>query len=114
VTADQVVAWNLAWYRRAAGMTQRELEEELGWKPGRASEAERSWDSGRTREFNAQLLADLATILGIPVAGLFNPDVRAELAGRLLARAEQLREAAADFAQVAAAVAPPAGEEDGR
>jgi transcriptional regulator with XRE-family HTH domain len=72
-TLDQVVAWNIAWYRRAADMTQQELGRELGWPKNRVSEAERSWDGKRTREFNAQLLADLATALGVPLLALFLP-----------------------------------------
>jgi transcriptional regulator with XRE-family HTH domain len=73
VTLDQVVAWNIAWYRRAAGMKQARLAEHLGWPENRVSEAERAWHGKRTREFNAQLLADLARALGIPLIALLLP-----------------------------------------
>jgi transcriptional regulator with XRE-family HTH domain len=73
ITVNQVVAWNIAWYRRAAGMRQRDLASRLGWPQNRVSEAERSWDGKRTREFDAQLLAELAVALGVPLIALFLP-----------------------------------------
>ena len=73
VTINQVVAWNIAWYRRAAGMTQQQVADLLGWPHNKVSEAERSWDGKRTREFDAQMLADLAAVFGIPVVAFFLP-----------------------------------------
>jgi transcriptional regulator with XRE-family HTH domain len=73
VTVNQVVAWNIAWYRRAAKLSQRQLGERLGRSHAWVSEAERSWDGNRTREFDAQLLTELAGALGIQIAGLFLP-----------------------------------------
>jgi transcriptional regulator with XRE-family HTH domain len=73
VTMNQIVAWNLGYYRREAKMTQQEVAEPLGWTARAVSEAERSWESGRTREFDAQLLADLAIIFGVPVVAFFLP-----------------------------------------
>jgi transcriptional regulator with XRE-family HTH domain len=73
VTMNQIVAWNMAWYRREAGMTQQQVGDHLGWTARAVSEAERSWDSGRTREFDAQLLADLAAIFEVPVIAFFLP-----------------------------------------
>jgi transcriptional regulator with XRE-family HTH domain len=73
VTVNQIVAWNIAWYRHEAGMTQRDLAELLGWPQHRISEAERSWDGKRTREFDAQLIADLAMVFGIPIVAFFLP-----------------------------------------
>ncbi len=73
VTVNQVVAWNLAHYRQAAGWTQRQLAAALGWSEGKVSDAERSWHSGKTREFNAQELAVIAVALGIPVMALLLP-----------------------------------------
>lgn len=74
ITLNQIVAWNLAWYRRRAGLTQVQLQERLGWT-GRTSvsEAERSWDGKRVREFDAQALAVIARALGIPLLALFLP-----------------------------------------
>jgi transcriptional regulator with XRE-family HTH domain len=73
VTANQVVAWNLARYRRAAGWTQGQLGAAIGWTEDKVSDAERSWHSGRTREFDAQALTVIAVALGIPVVGLLLP-----------------------------------------
>jgi transcriptional regulator with XRE-family HTH domain len=73
VTVNQVVAWNMAYYRRAAGMKQQDVADRLGWTARTVSEAERSWDSQRTREFDAQLLADLAAVFGVPVMAFFLP-----------------------------------------
>ena len=75
VTINQVVAWNIAWYRKQAGMTQQQVADLLGWPHNKVSEAERSWDGKRTREFDAQLLADLAAVFGVPVAALFLPPI---------------------------------------
>jgi len=72
VTANQVVAWNLARYRRA-GWTQGEFGAAIGWSEDKVSDAERSWHSGRTREFDAQTLTVMAVALGIPVVGLLLP-----------------------------------------
>jgi transcriptional regulator with XRE-family HTH domain len=73
VTVNQIVAWNIAWYRREADLKQRELAGRLGWPQHRVSEAERSWDGDRTREFDAQLLTELAAALGVPLLALFLP-----------------------------------------
>lgn len=73
ITANQVVAWNLSRYRRAAHWTQGQLAAKLGWTEGQVSDAERSWHSGRTREFDAQALTVIAVALGVPVVGLLLP-----------------------------------------
>lgn len=73
VTANQVVAWNLLHFRKAAGHTQEELGEMLGWSPAVVSAAERSWDGRRVRQFTADDLAAIAAALGIPVPALFLP-----------------------------------------
>jgi transcriptional regulator with XRE-family HTH domain len=77
VTVNQVVAWNIGWYRRQAGLTQLQVAEQLGWPQNKVSEAERSWDGKRTREFDAQLLADLAAVFGVPVVAFFLPPLDA-------------------------------------
>ncbi len=73
VTPDQVAAWNVAYWRKKAGLTQRELGERIGWTHTAVSEAEKTWDSGRTREFNAPLLLALAAALGVPLTALLLP-----------------------------------------
>lgn len=73
VTVNQVVAWNLAWLRRAAGLTQEQLGERIGWTGAQVSEAERSWNGKRTREFDAQALTVIALGLGVPLPALFLP-----------------------------------------
>jgi transcriptional regulator with XRE-family HTH domain len=73
VTVNQVAAWNIARFRRAASLTQEQLGARIGWSGASVSEAERSWDGKRTREFDAQSLTVLALALGIPVIGLFLP-----------------------------------------
>ena len=73
VTVNQVVAWNMAWWRKRAGLTQAQLGEKIGWTNTAVSEAERSWDSGRTREFDAHLMLCVAAALGIPMTALLLP-----------------------------------------
>jgi transcriptional regulator with XRE-family HTH domain len=75
VTANQVVAWNIAWLRREAGMTQQDLAGLLGWPQNKVSEAERSWNGKRTREFDAETVVALAVALGVPVNAFFLPPV---------------------------------------
>lgn len=73
ITLNQVIAWNMALYRRIAGLTQAELGERLGWPHHKVSEAERSWDGKRTREFDAQTLGGIALALGVPLVALLLP-----------------------------------------
>lgn len=73
ITVNQAVAWNLAWLRQVAGLTQEELGERIGWTNNQVSEAERSWNGKRTREFDAQELAVIALGLGVPLSALFLP-----------------------------------------
>ena len=73
-TVDQIVAWNIAWYRKAAGLTQERLGELLGGRSERNISAdERSWDGGHTREFKAQDIAALSAAFGIPIGAFFLP-----------------------------------------
>lgn len=74
ITVNQVVAWNLARCRRAAGLTQEQLGARAGWSGESVSQAERSFQPGsRTREFSAQSLTVLALALGVPLTALFLP-----------------------------------------
>lgn len=73
ITVNQVVAWNMAWLRREAEMTQQDVAGLLGWPQNKVSEAERSWGGKRTREFDAQTLVALALAFGVPVNAFFLP-----------------------------------------
>lgn len=73
ITVNQVIAWNLAWYRRQAGLKQADLGKRIGWTGSAVSEAERSWDGKRTREFDAHTIVTLAAALDLPVIALFLP-----------------------------------------
>ena len=73
VTVNQIVAWNIAWFRHEADLTQAELAGRLGWPQNKVSEAERSWSGKRTREFDAHTLVALALALRVPVNAFFLP-----------------------------------------
>ena len=74
VSVDQLVAMNIRHWRTAAGLTQAELGERLGWSAANVSAAERSVDPARdARRFDAQTLTELALALGVPLAALFLP-----------------------------------------
>lgn len=74
ITVNQIVAWNTARYRRAAGLTQEQLGARIGWSDESVSQAERSFQpASRTREFDAQQLTVLAFALGVPLTALFLP-----------------------------------------
>lgn len=73
VTINQVAAWNLAYFRKAAGLTQEELGARLGWSKAIVSAAERSWDGRRVRHFSADDLISIAMALNVPVTALFLP-----------------------------------------
>jgi transcriptional regulator with XRE-family HTH domain len=73
-TVNQLVGFNVKFFRQAAGLTQDELGQRLGgWSKGVVSAAERSWDSDRIRQFDADELAAIAGALGVPLAALFLP-----------------------------------------
>jgi transcriptional regulator with XRE-family HTH domain len=73
VSVNQIVAWNIAWLRREATLRQEDLADRLGWPKNKVSEAERSWNGKRTREFDAHTLVSLAVALGVPVNAFFVP-----------------------------------------
>lgn len=74
VTVNQVVAYNMAAFRRASNLTQEELGERVGgWSPASVSAAERSWDSSRVKKFDADELIAIAEALVIPLPALFLP-----------------------------------------
>jgi transcriptional regulator with XRE-family HTH domain len=73
ITVNQVVAWNLAYFRKAAGLTQDELGEQIGWSKAIVSAAERSWDGKRVRQFSADDVVAIAAAFGLPVVAMFLP-----------------------------------------
>lgn len=75
ITLNQVVAWNLRWYRLAAGLKQRELGDRLGWSNLAVSEAERSFSGGRVRKFDANELTQISLALSVPLIALLLPPV---------------------------------------
>lgn len=86
-TGNQIVAWNIANYRRNAGLTQEQLGEMIGGRAKRnVSADERSWDGGHTREFNAHEIIAYAAALGVPVGAFFLPPESDGHLGRYLIR----------------------------
>jgi transcriptional regulator with XRE-family HTH domain len=74
LTLDQVVAWNMRHWRRAAGLKQEDLGALIGWSAANVSAAERSAAEHRDRRrFDAQTLAAIARALEVPLAALFLP-----------------------------------------
>lgn len=74
VTVDQVVAINIRYWRRAAGLTQSQLGAAAGLSPANVSALEASADGGRERRrFDAQSMAALAAALGLPLLALLLP-----------------------------------------
>lgn len=73
VTANMVIGYNIAYFRRVAGATQEQLGEPLGWTKVAVSAAERSWDGKRVRKFDADEILRVAGVFGIPIAALFLP-----------------------------------------
>lgn len=74
VTIDQIVAINMRYWRRAAGMTQEDLGDRLGWSAANVSAAERSAEEGRDRRrFDADTLTALSLAIGLPLHAFFFP-----------------------------------------
>jgi len=73
VTVNSIVALNMAYFRKAADLTQEELGERIGWGKSVVSTAERSSDARRIRSFSAEDLIAISTALGVPLAALFLP-----------------------------------------
>jgi transcriptional regulator with XRE-family HTH domain len=74
VTVDQIVAMNLRHWRIAANLKQHELGERAGISKANMSALERSADGERNpRRFDAQTLATLGIVLGVPLAAFFLP-----------------------------------------
>jgi len=89
VTFNQLAAWNLTYFRKAAGLTGEELGALLGWSKAVVSAAERSWDRRRVRQFSVDDLATIALALGVPVIAFFLPPPDAGIAVRYVLSAER-------------------------
>lgn len=70
---NQVIALNMARWRKAAGLRQQELGELLGWSNATVSAAERSADGKRVRQFTAAEVVRIAEALGVPLAAMYLP-----------------------------------------
>jgi transcriptional regulator with XRE-family HTH domain len=89
VSVNQLVAYNMSYFRRAAGLTQEQLGERLGgWSSASVSAAERSWDGKRVRKFDADEVVSIALALGVPVIALLLPPADADTAVRYLLATE--------------------------
>ncbi|MEO3860926.1 hypothetical protein [Acrocarpospora sp. B8E8] len=79
LTINQVVAFNLGSARRRAEMTQEEAAERLTaatgkkWTSNTVALAERSWATGRRREFDADELVAFCLVFGHPLGYWFLP-----------------------------------------
>lgn len=79
VTMNQVVAYNVAYFRNAADLTQEELGLRLEritgkrWSKATMSAVERSWDGNRIRSFDADDLLAMSQALEVPVTALMLP-----------------------------------------
>jgi cell division septum initiation protein DivIVA len=82
VTVNRLVAYNMAFFRKAAGLGQQEFGEPLGWSVASVSAAERSWDGKRVKKFDADEIVLIAAVLGVPLAALFLPPEDHETAVR--------------------------------
>lgn len=71
LTPNDVVSLNMAYYRQAAGLSQQQLADKLGWLKSVVSTAERTWEGNRKRNFTADDLAELAAFFRVPVGALF-------------------------------------------
>jgi hypothetical protein len=84
LSINQVVAYNLMRARRRQGWTQDETAVHLTrvtgrrWTNATLSAAERSWLTGRTREFNANELVAFAKVFNQPVSYFLLPPDGAE------------------------------------
>ncbi|MET9704752.1 helix-turn-helix domain-containing protein [Streptomyces griseus] len=79
ITMNQVVAYNIAYFRKIRGLTQEELGKRLepitgkAWSKATMSAVERSWSGARVRSFDADELAAFSQALGYPVSALLLP-----------------------------------------
>ncbi|MBC2903992.1 helix-turn-helix domain-containing protein [Streptomyces cupreus] len=78
-TVNQLVAYNMTRARRARGWTQQQVADRLekytgrSWSKASISAAERSWQGGRPRKFDADELLALSVIFDTPIAYFLLP-----------------------------------------
>lgn len=78
-SVNELVAYNMTRARRERGWTQQEVAERLQrytgrqWSNASISAAERSWQGGRSRKFDANELVALSVIFDFPVAYFLLP-----------------------------------------
>lgn len=110
ITVNAVVALNLAYFRKAASLSQAELGDRIGWGKSMVSTAERSAnEAGRVRQFSASDLVAIARALKIPLAALFLPPEGDDTAARYVI--SDGREG--DATTVQALLFPPPGADHG-
>lgn len=80
VTVNQLVAYNMAYWRRHEGMTQEELGQQIAeynggepWSKANVSAAERTWDGTRVRRFDADDIYMLARLFHVPILAMLMP-----------------------------------------
>lgn len=79
LSVNQIVSYNLFRARRSAGWTQQDVAELLerytgrGWSNASVSAAERAWQGGRPRRFDASEIVALAKIFDQPISYFFLP-----------------------------------------
>lgn len=85
LSIDQIAAYNMRRWRKAAGMTQEELGQRVGWTFKAVSAAEATWrrpEGGR--KFDAATLAALSAALEVPLPALLLPPPDDGIVGRYL------------------------------
>lgn len=79
LTVNEVVSYNLMRVRRLRAWTQHEVARLLGTYTGRStsnasvSAAERAWQGGRTRRFDADEIMAFSRVFDVPIAYFFLP-----------------------------------------
>ncbi|MGW1609447.1 helix-turn-helix domain-containing protein [Streptomyces sp. NPDC002285] len=79
MTMNQVVAYNIAYFRTAQDLTQEDLGKRLEkitgkrWSKATMSAVERSWDGARIRTFDADDLLAFSQALEVPVTAFLLP-----------------------------------------
>lgn len=77
ITPNQLIGYNMSYWRRKRHMTQEELGEHLerltgrNWSKASVSAAERSWDGKRVRQFDADEIMALANVLEVPLTAFW-------------------------------------------
>ncbi|MFI9552625.1 helix-turn-helix domain-containing protein [Nonomuraea endophytica] len=80
VSMNQIVAWNIAYWRRQLGFTQEELGQMIArhnggvpWSKANVSAAERTWEGVRARRFDIDDVVMFAKVFDLPIAAFLLP-----------------------------------------